>query len=162
MLTGEGFPVQAGASELSLDQIRESIQKNLDGLIASGTLTDDAKDFIMMCLAAKEKRPTSQDILSKALWFKEFRDGNKENLDKTILSNVIAHSMLWSLQSAILYQFQKRVPNYHKELFEKAEKYYIDGNGGYQGFRKKELLTLLQNIYQSRINSGEIIKDAHP
>lgn len=122
-----------------MNQIREFILKNLDGLIAEGKLSDDGKDFIMMCLSAKDKRPTSQDILSKAEWFKEFRDQNRENLDKTILSNVIAHSMLWSLQSAILYQFQKRVPNNHESLFKRAEKYYVDGNGGYQGFRKNEL-----------------------
>jgi hypothetical protein len=39
---------------MNLDQIRESINKNLGEMIAADKLTNDAKEFILMCLSAKD------------------------------------------------------------------------------------------------------------
>jgi len=49
----------------------------------------------------KETRLTAEELLFKTGWFNEIKQhseiAKQDNFDKAILSNVIAHTKLWSL-----------------------------------------------------------------
>ena len=109
-----------------------------------------------MCLSDKDTRPVADEILKKSRWFRDLRSAKKENLEVTILSNVIAHTKLWQLQSAILYQFLTRTRHSHAELRDKALSHYKKWSTGYGNFQKSLCIKALKSLYDGLVAGGHI------
>ena len=87
MLSGKGLKYD-GKEKRDLEQ----------DLAELAGVSEEAKDFIEMCLFGEKK--TANQILNSTKWFDDIKaryaDSN-DSLELTILTNLISHSKLWYL-----------------------------------------------------------------
>ena len=78
-----------------------------------------------------------------------------------MLSNIIAHSKLFHLQSAILKKFQDSIPNDCKTTQKHANDYFVSWAVGHEEFEKSVIVAKLREIYENLKVSKKITPSVH-
>ena len=77
------------------------------------------------------------------------------------MSNIIAHSKLFPLQSVILKKFQDIIPNDCKTTQKHANDYFVSWSVGHAEFEKSVIVAKLREIYENLKVSKKITPSAH-
>ena len=77
------------------------------------------------------------------------------------MSNIIAHSKLFHLQSVILKKFQDKIPNDCKNTQKHANDYFVSWSVGYAEFEKSVIVGKLREIYENLKDNKKITPSIH-